>query len=90
VPDRLEELKDNTNLRTGWRYTTADNSIETYTLSGKLTSIADSSGLTQTLAYSDASTPATIAPATRTITTAWHPAPAGANHQRQQANLLHL
>ncbi|TAK64768.1 DUF6531 domain-containing protein, partial [Methylobacter sp.] len=62
VPDRLEELKDSSNTRTGWRYTTADNSVETYAANGKLISIADRSGLTQTLAYSDASTPATIAP----------------------------
>jgi YD repeat-containing protein len=64
VTDRLVELKDNSNVRIGWRYTTADNSAETYTATGKLTSIADSSGLTQTLVYSDASTPITIAPTT--------------------------
>ncbi|HEY8034170.1 MAG TPA: DUF6531 domain-containing protein [Methylobacter sp.] len=68
LPDRLEELKNSSNVRTGWRYTTADNSIETYTISGKLTSIADSSGLTQTLAYSDASTPVTIAPSIGLLT----------------------
>jgi YD repeat-containing protein len=62
VPDRLEELKDSANIRTGWRYTTADNSVETYTATGKLISIADSSGLTQTLTYSDASTPVATAP----------------------------
>lgn len=61
VPDRLDELKDSSNIRIGWRYTTADNAIETYNTSGKLTSITDPSGLTQTLTYSDASTPATIA-----------------------------
>jgi YD repeat-containing protein len=63
VPDRLEELKDSANVRTGWRYTTADQSVETYTAAGTLVSIADRSGLTQTLAYSDASTPITVAPA---------------------------
>jgi YD repeat-containing protein len=62
VPDRLEELKDSANVRTGWRYTTADNSVETYTAIGKLVSIADHSGLTQTLVYSNASTPVAIAP----------------------------
>ncbi|MFZ2405845.1 MAG: DUF6531 domain-containing protein, partial [Methylobacter sp.] len=62
VPDRLEELKDSANVRTGWRYTTADNSIETYTATGKLILIADSSGLAQTLVYSDASTPVATAP----------------------------
>jgi YD repeat-containing protein len=63
VPDRLEELKDSANVRTGWRYTTADQSVETYTATGQLTSLADRSGLAQTLTYSDASTPATVAPA---------------------------
>ncbi|TAK64345.1 DUF6531 domain-containing protein [Methylobacter sp.] len=62
VLDRLEELKDSTNERIGWRYTTAGNSVETYTASGKLTAITDRSGLTQTLTYSDASTPVTVAP----------------------------
>jgi YD repeat-containing protein len=63
VPDRLEELKDSSNVRIGWRYTTANNSVETYNASGKLVAIADRTGLTQTLVYSDASTPATVAPA---------------------------
>ncbi|MGZ5028205.1 MAG: DUF6531 domain-containing protein, partial [Methylobacter sp.] len=63
VPDRLEELKNSSNVRTGWRYTTAENAVETYDISGKLIAIADSSGLTQTLSYSDASTPASMAPA---------------------------
>jgi YD repeat-containing protein len=62
VPDRLEELKDSANLRISWRYTTADNSVETYTASGNLIAITDSAGLTQTLVYSDASTPIAIAP----------------------------
>jgi YD repeat-containing protein len=64
VPDRLEELKDSAGVRTGWRYTTANKSVETYTASGKLTSITERTGLAQTLAYSDASTPTTVAPAT--------------------------
>ncbi len=64
VPDHLEELKDSANLRIGWRYTTADNSVETYNASGKLTAIADRSGLTQTLVYSDVSTPVASAPTT--------------------------
>jgi YD repeat-containing protein len=63
VPDHLEELKDSAGVRTGWRYTTADQSVEIYTASGTLVSIADRTGLAQTLAYSDASTPITIAPA---------------------------
>lgn len=63
VPDRLEEIKDSAGVRIGWRYTTADKSVETYTATGQLTAIADRTGLTQTLAYSDASTPITVAPA---------------------------
>jgi YD repeat-containing protein len=63
VPDRLEELKDSAGVRIGWRYTTADNSIETYTAAGQLTAIADRTGLAQTLTYSDSSTPVAIAPA---------------------------
>jgi YD repeat-containing protein len=62
VPDRLEELKDSAGVRTGWRYTTANQSVETYTASGKLTAITDRTGLTPTLVYSDASTPIAIAP----------------------------
>jgi YD repeat-containing protein len=62
VPDRLEELKDSAGVRTGWRYTTADQSVETYNAFGKLVAIADRSGLAQTLAYSDASAPVTVAP----------------------------
>ena len=62
IPDRLEEIKDSANVRTGWRYTTADNAVETYNAIGKLTAITDRSGLTQTLTYSDASTSFTIAP----------------------------
>ncbi|HEY8037468.1 MAG TPA: hypothetical protein VIF37_17955 [Methylobacter sp.] len=63
MPDRLEELKNSANVRIGWRYTTANKSVETYTASGKLTAIADRTGLTQTMTYSDASTPVTVAPA---------------------------
>jgi YD repeat-containing protein len=62
VPDRLEELKDSANVRTGWRYTTAGKSIETYNAAGQLVSIADRSGLAQILVYSDASTPVAVAP----------------------------
>ncbi|MDD5410815.1 MAG: DUF6531 domain-containing protein [Methylobacter sp.] len=68
IPDRLEELKNSSNVRTGWHYTTADNAVETYNAAGKLISIADRTGLTQTLTYSDASTPATIAPTINLLT----------------------
>jgi YD repeat-containing protein len=65
IPDHLTELKDTNGIRTSWRYTVAaDDSVETYTATGKLVSIVDRSGLTQALVYSDASTPVAIAPAT--------------------------
>lgn len=52
IPDQLVELKDASGIRTGWRYTVAaDDSVETYSTSGKLLSIADRSGRTQTLVY---------------------------------------
>jgi YD repeat-containing protein len=63
ILDRLEELKNSANFSVGWRYTTADQSVETYNANGKLVSITDRTGLTQTLAYSSASTPITVAPA---------------------------
>jgi len=62
VHGRLVELTDIANVRLGWRYSTGDNTVETYNAVGKLTSIAERSGLTQTLTYSDASTPVAIAP----------------------------
>jgi RHS repeat-associated protein len=50
--DRLTELKGTNGTRTGWRYTVAaDDSVETYNTAGKLLSIADRSGRTQTLTY---------------------------------------
>ncbi|MDD1619995.1 MAG: hypothetical protein LUQ11_00825, partial [Methylococcaceae bacterium] len=55
VNDQLQE-------GTQWRYTTADKEIEVYDVSGRLQSISDRNGLTQTLSYSDANTPKTIAP----------------------------
>ena len=52
IADRLTELKDAFDTRTGWRYTVAaDDSIETYSATGKLLSIANRAGRTQTLAY---------------------------------------
>jgi YD repeat-containing protein len=59
----INELKDSNGVRTGWRYTVdATGEVELYDTSGKLLSIADRAGLTQTLTYSDSSTPTTIAP----------------------------
>jgi YD repeat-containing protein len=63
VPDRLEQLKGSNGVLTGWHYTTADQTLEIYDVTGKLTAIADLSGYTQILTYSNASTPVAIAPA---------------------------
>ncbi len=63
LTDRLVRLTDGSGNTTGWTYTaTADDSVETYGADGKLLSISDRTGLTQTLMYSDATTPTTIAP----------------------------
>ncbi|MBN8771113.1 MAG: RHS repeat protein [Thiobacillus sp.] len=52
IPDRLTELKDISGNRIGWRYTVAaDDSVETYSAAGKLLTIADRAGRTQTLTY---------------------------------------
>jgi RHS repeat-associated protein len=63
VVERLIELKDALGVRTGWRVTSVSDDIESYDAAGKLVSIVDRSGRTQTLSYSTASTPAAIAPA---------------------------
>lgn len=63
VSDRLERLTDGGGSPTGWRYTTQTDDVEIYDVNGKLLSITTRSGLHQTLTYSDASTPISIAPA---------------------------
>jgi YD repeat-containing protein len=62
INDRLEEVKDSNGIRTGWRYITADHTVENYDAIGQLLSIVDPYGYMQTLTYSDASTPTSIAP----------------------------
>jgi len=60
--DRLEQLSS-TQLPAAWRYTNAsDNSVELYDAAGKLLSITTLAGLVYSLQYSDATTPANIAP----------------------------
>ncbi|UCV27889.1 RHS repeat-associated core domain-containing protein [Ferribacterium limneticum] len=52
MADRLIELKDVAGVRSGWRYlVAADSSVETYSATGKLLSITDSSGRVQSLIY---------------------------------------
>jgi YD repeat-containing protein len=59
TPEQLLELKSGTTT-TGWQYTNSHNDTETYNASGKLISIADRSGLTQTLAYDASSRLASV------------------------------
>ena len=52
IRDKVLELKNASGVRTGWRYITADgDQVETYNLAGRLISISDRAGVTQTLAY---------------------------------------
>ena len=53
IPDKLTQLIDSTGATTGWQYTTSDDSVEAYDATGKLHSIKNRVGLTQTLTYSD-------------------------------------
>jgi RHS repeat-associated protein len=61
VNDRLTEILDASNVRTGWRLRTSADSEETYDAQGALLSIKERSGQTLTLMYSDAATPPAIA-----------------------------
>lgn len=49
--DRITQTTDGGGNPTGWRLMTSDDEIETYNTSGKLLSIADRDGRTQTLSY---------------------------------------
>lgn len=61
VSDKLIEQKDAGGIRTGWIYKVdATDEAEGYNANGKLLSIADRSGLTRTLYYSDSTTPTSI------------------------------
>ena len=62
IIERLIELKDGTGARTGWRYITESDDTETFDLNGRLMSVAARNGQTQTLVYSNASTPTSVAP----------------------------
>src|SRR5581483_7183194 len=63
VADRLTRLADGGGNTTGWQYiVAADDSSELYGADGKLLSITNRAGSVLTLAYSDASTPSSIAP----------------------------
>jgi YD repeat-containing protein len=63
VTDKLSGIADGGGNLTGYRYiVAADNSLETYDVAGKLISIQDPTGPIQTLTYSDATTPISVAP----------------------------
>ena len=63
ITDQLITLTDGSGNAIGWRYSVAmDGSSEIYDSSGKLLTIVSRDGLTQTLTYSDALTPTSIAP----------------------------
>jgi RHS repeat-associated protein len=54
IADTLVQLTDGSGNVTGWRYTVAaDDSVETYDTYGRLLTLADRAGRTQTLTYSD-------------------------------------
>jgi len=52
----LVSLVDSSGAIVGWRYTTREDMVETYDASGRLMSIADRAGLTQTLVYAASGT----------------------------------
>ncbi|MFJ2988639.1 DUF6531 domain-containing protein [Collimonas sp. NPDC087041] len=64
VTDKLIGLTDANGKSNGWKYmVAADDSIEIYGATGNLLSMTDRAGRTQSMTYSDASTPLFIAPA---------------------------
>lgn len=64
ITDKLVELKDAGGLRTGWTYTAdATGEVETYDATGKLLSITDRAGFTQTLSYDGSNRIASISDA---------------------------
>lgn len=63
VNAKLTQQTDASGVTTGWTLVTDDDATERYDASGRLLSITNRAGLMQTLSYSTASTPATIAPA---------------------------
>ncbi|MFJ2988646.1 DUF6531 domain-containing protein [Collimonas sp. NPDC087041] len=63
VSDSLTRQANDIGNTIGWQYrVAADQSLENYDAVGKLLSITSREGWVQTLIYSDASTPATVAP----------------------------
>lgn len=82
VVGKLERLLDAGGTPIGWTYTTEADEAETYDVEGKLVSLTNRAGLTQTLTYSCKTlsstcpvvTPSTIAPVAGLLITATDPA----------------
>lgn len=63
INDRVSPILDEAGQRSGWRVTnTASDTVEVFSLAGYLLSSTARNGQVTTFSYSDASTPATIAP----------------------------
>ncbi len=63
IDDRVVQLVDSGGAPTGWQYREASSdTVETYDAQGNLVAIRSRQGLAQTLEYSTASTPASVAP----------------------------
>ncbi|MHB8744888.1 MAG: hypothetical protein ACYC9L_17505, partial [Sulfuricaulis sp.] len=60
ITEHVTEIDDSNGIATGYTYTTADDNIENYDATGKLQSITDVRGNTQTLGYDTASRLATV------------------------------
>lgn len=60
----VESIEDGNGTLTGWRLTTTDNTLETYTATGLLLSVADSRGNVQTVTYDADNRPDRIEAAT--------------------------
>jgi YD repeat-containing protein len=63
INDRVAQLTDAGGALTGWQYREArTDNVETYDAAGNLVAITSRAGLTQTLQYSTAATPPSVAP----------------------------
>jgi YD repeat-containing protein len=62
IVDKLRRTTDGAGITTGWTLVTADDTTEIYDGEGKLSSIVTRDGVSRTLTYSTAATPASIAP----------------------------
>jgi YD repeat-containing protein len=68
IQDKLIRLSNASGVTTGWRYITSTEMTETYDASGKLLSISNRAGATQTLTYANGLLQTVTDPAGRQIT----------------------